>query len=135
MRSKFEEKVAKWLRDHKIKYEYEIKDFEYLQNIPNAKCGDCGSKYVQKIRKYLPDFFILADNGDVKFLLEAKGKFDKEERQKLLAIVAMSPYQVRMVLMRDNKINKGSETYYMDWMKKNKIQACVFPNIPERWFK
>lgn len=128
-RSKFEQKIARWLVAHKIPSNYENAHLVYYQNIPNGFCRKCGLTNVGKRRIYIPDFTILIATP---FYLEGKGKLDVTQRTKFLALTKV--YDIRLVFMRNNKIYRNSETRYMDWAKQHGIKACVFPDIPQSWF-
>ena len=128
-KSKFEERVAKWLRAHKVKFAYEEDKVRYRQSVPNASCDSCGCKSVSRNRTYLPDFTLASGR-----FLEAKGRLDVQQRQKFLALLAEG-YEFCLIFQRNNRIEKKSETTYMDWAKKWEIPACVFPNIPQEWLK
>ena len=63
--------------------------------------------------------------------LETKGKFDYVERRKMLAVKEANPdKEVRMVFMRNQKLNKGSKMTYGSWCDKHGIRWSVFPELP-----
>ena len=104
-RSGFEDKVQRLLKEKGIPYEYETETIHYT--IPESK------------HKYTPDFIFNKSNG-TKFYIEAKGRFDPEDRKKMLLIKQQQPeLDIRLLFMRDQPIRKGSKTLYSDWAKKN----------------
>lgn len=68
-------------------------------------------------------------------IIEAKGLFEIEDRQKHLLVKQQYPnLDIRFVFQNsNNKIYKGSKTTYADWCKKNGFK---FANklIPASWF-
>lgn len=80
-------------------------------------------------RTYIPDF-VLND----KFVIEAKGVLDADDRQKLLAVKAQHPdLDLRLVFMNaDNRLSKTSKTTYGQWADKNRIPYSS-GKIPEEW--
>lgn len=82
---------------------------------------------------YTPDWqcVLIHKDGGESFYLEAKGKFDYEERRKALAVIKDNPgIDLRYLFMRDNKLNKRSPTRYTDWCKQHGIRCSVFPKFP-----
>lgn len=76
---------------------------------------------------YVPDW----SDSERKIILEIKGLFDADERQKILAIKKCNPdWTICFIFMNDKtKITKTSKTSYRDWCEKNGIQ--VFGTIDE----
>lgn len=69
-------------------------------------------------------------------MLEAKGKLDREAREKMLLAIAQNPDKdIRMLLMRNNKMSKQSKTRYGDWLDKHGIKWGVSEHghVPEEW--
>lgn len=126
-KSKFEARVASWLRKNKVRFAYESVQLPYRQLIPHAVCDSCGCKSVSRLRKYLPDFVLPGER-----YLESKGNLDVAQRQKFIALM-VEGYDVRLVFQRNNRISRTSETRYLDWARQHGIDACVFPNIPKEW--
>jgi hypothetical protein len=117
-RSGFEKKIAKFLLN---KAEFEYEPFSIPYQVPIKK------------KRYTPDF-VLA-NG---VIVEAKGKLDRETREKMLLVTQQNPDKdIRLLLMRDNKISKTSKTRYSDWCEKNNIKYAVSEqgHVPEEWMK
>jgi hypothetical protein len=49
----------------------------------------------------------------------------------MLAVKQANPdKEVRMVFMRNQKLNKGSKMTYGDWCDKHGIRWSVFPELP-----
>jgi len=93
-------------------------------------------KYVWPERNstYRPDFKLPKKGGF--FLVESKGRFVVEDRQKHLLIKEQHPdIDIRFVFSNCNqKLYKGSPTSYADWCEKH---GFVYANkrIPEEWLK
>ena len=85
-----------------------------------------------KGRKYTPDF-VLLDNG---IIVESKGRFLTEDRQKHLLVKAQHPHlDIRFVFSSSKtKINKRSLTTYGDWCDKNGF-IYADKDIPVSWLK
>ncbi len=113
--------------------------FEYAVQSLLDKRPDVESQYEPRklgytlSLEYVPDWecvLVRTGSGEV-FYLEAKGKFDYEERRKALAVIKDNPgIDLRFVFMRDNKLNKRSSTRYSDWCKQHNIRCSVFPKLP-----
>jgi hypothetical protein len=82
-----------------------------------------------KERTYTPDF--LLPNG---IIIESKGLFSTEDRQKHLWIKAQHPkLDIRFVFSSPSaKLYKGSPTTYADWCSRNGFQYAK-KIIPENW--
>lgn len=119
LRSGLEKKVAEYLDQNKVEYEYETVVLSY--EIPTEK------------HKYKPDFIL--KNG---IIIEAKGNFNAQTRKKMGLVIEQNPdLDIRMLFMRDNKISKSSKTAYSDWCEKRGIKYTVSANgtVPEEWIK
>lgn len=82
-----------------------------------------------KVHKYTPDFALA--NG---IIVETKGRFLTEDRQKQLLVKAQHPeLDVRFVFSNSKtKINKRSTTTYADWCSKNGLQYAD-KLVPHAW--
>lgn len=108
-RSKFEVKVADALSKANIQATYESESLPYSIHLT-----------------YKPDWKV--SNG---VYVEAKGRFDYEERRKILAVIKSNPaVKVHMIFMRNNKIRRDSPTTYGDWCDKHNIPWTVYPEMP-----
>lgn len=117
LRSGFEKKVAQYLIDNEVEYEYETEKLSYT--IPATK------------HTYTPDF--LLPNG---IYIEAKGNFSAPQRKKMAAVIEQNPDKdIRMLFMRDNHISKSSKTRYSDWCEKRNVKYHVSANgtVPSDW--
>ena len=115
-RSGLEDAIADQLRAAGIDAAYEQIKIEYVQPA--------------KIRKYTPDWIL--PNG---IIIETKGRFTSEDRQKHLLIQEQHPdLDIRFVFSNPNtKINKRSQTTYALWCEKHGfLYAAKW--IPEEWF-
>lgn len=96
---------------------------------------DCRIPYVkpEKPSRYTPDFVL--PNG---IIVETKGRFLTEDRQKHLLIQAQHPdLDIRFVFSNPNaRINKGSPTTYATWCSKRpKPFMFAARSIPDAWLK
>ncbi len=116
-RSGLEEKIAADLERREVTYEYETSKIEYV--IPSRDA------------KYTPDFHL--PNG---IIVEGKGVFDTEDRQKHLLIQKQRPdLDIRFVFSSSRKpLYKGSPTTYAAWCEKNGFQYAD-KLIPESWLQ
>lgn len=112
-RSKFEAKVAEFLRTKKVPFEYESIKLDY-----------------QLVHIYKPDFIL--KNG---IIIETKGRFLGKDRTKLRMVKYYHPNKdIRLCFMRDNYLYKGSTTKYSDWCKTHNFKYCI-ERIPDSWLK
>lgn len=84
-----------------------------------------------KNRNYIPDFVL--ESGIV---IEAKGKLDRQTKEKMLLVLEQNPDRdIRFLFMRDNKLSKTSKTRYSDWCNKRGITHAVSEHgeIPIEW--
>jgi hypothetical protein len=116
-RSGLEEVIAAQIESRGLKVEYEQEKIEFVQ--PAKK------------RKYTPDFRL--PNG---VIVETKGKFETEDRQKHLMVKQQHPDKdIRFVFSNSRtRISKGSPTTYGMWCEKNGF-LYADKRIPEDWFK
>lgn len=116
-RSGLEEKIAAELKAQGVEAEYESEKIAYLKPARNAK--------------YTPDFIL--PNGIV---IESKGRFVVEDRQKHLIIKEQHPdLDIRFVFSSSrSRITKASKTTYGMWCEKHGFQYAD-KSIPEEWLK
>jgi hypothetical protein len=116
-KSGLEEKVAKALEEQGITGIYETLTIKFVQP--------------EKKRSYKPDFPL--PNG---VIVETKGRFTTEDRQKHLWIQEQHPeLDIRFVFSNSKaKINKGSKTTYGDWCDNNGF-LYADKEIPREWIK
>lgn len=113
-KSGLEVKNNAYLKERQKEVRYEVLKIEYLPT---------------KIRSYKPDF--LLDNG---IIIETKGYFENDDRQKHLIIKEQHPeLDIRFVFSRaSTKITPNSKTTYGAWCDKHGfLWAEKFP--PEAW--
>jgi hypothetical protein len=127
MRSKFETRVASFLKGKRCSFTYEEETWEY-ETSPSGKmmrCGECGSTNLLVIKRYTPDFFL--SNGIV---IEAKGRWTAENRR-----VALCFPEVKLLFMRNNTLSKRSKTKYSDYCDKNGLDYHVsyLGEVPNKW--
>jgi hypothetical protein len=81
--------------------------------------------------KYTPDFVL--ENG---IIIESKGRFLTEDRQKHLLIQKQHPHlDIRFVFSNSRtKISKRSSTTYADWCTKNGFKFAD-KDIPDSWLQ
>lgn len=90
-------------------------------------------KYVRPAsdHKYTPDFRL--SNG---VIIESKGLFATEDRQKMILVKAQYPHlDIRMLFSNANaKISKGSKTTYAMWADKNGF-PWAHREVPASWIE
>lgn len=116
-RSGLEDNIAKQLERANIAYEYEKVKIKYVK--PATK------------HTYTPDWKL--PNG---ILIESKGIFSVEDRQKHLLIQKQYPeLDIRFVFSNSKtKIGKESKTSYADWCKKHGF-LYADKLIPDKWLR
>lgn len=116
-RSHFEDTISKQLATLKKPEHYEEYQIHYTK--PESK------------HIYTPDFVL--PNG---IIIEAKGLFECEDRQKHLFIHEQYPnLDIRFVFQNPKlKLYKGSKTTYGDWADKNGFKYAA-KQIPASWFR
>lgn len=114
-RSGFEHEVAEWLNQRDIDGRYEQIVLQYEQPA--------------KQRKYTADFVL--PNG---IIIETKGRFTVEDRQKHLHIRESNPgMEIRFVFQNPNtRLYKGAKSTYADWCNKKGFKYAK-KEIPEEW--
>lgn len=127
-RSGLEEQVAADLERRAVPYAFEDEIVPYTQP--------------SKERKYSPDFRL--PNGTI---VETKGRFVTEDRQKHLLIKAQHPNLIiRFLFQNPNaRISKTSKTTYAMWCEKNGFEYAKAataakhrdgaPSIPKEWLE
>ncbi len=116
-RSGLEEAIILALEESGIEPNYEAKKLEYT--IPESK------------HIYTPDFPVSPH-----IIIETKGRWVVEDRQKMLLIIKQYPdIEFRMLFYNANqKIKKGSKTSYADWCDKHNIK-WAHKRIPLEWYR
>lgn len=116
-RSGLEEKVARELKQSRVAFSFE--SLKIFYEMPSKK------------RRYTPDF-VLA-NG---VIVETKGRFTSEDRQKHLLIKQQHPdLDIRFVFSNPNtRIAKGSPTTYANWCDKHGFQYAK-ASVPKSWLR
>ena len=129
-RSGFEQKLRAQLDEDGVAYKYEPESFVLRLKVPGHQCNECGSKDVGRDSRYTPDFLLTGPD----LFIEAKGKFTAKDRKRCLAFHEQFGHlRYAIVFMRNNRLTKGSETYYTDWALKHGI-PCAVGSIPEEWY-
>jgi hypothetical protein len=87
----------------------------------------------ERVHKYKPDFSLLEDYG---FIIESKGIFDAEDREKHRLVKEQHPHlDIRFVFTRSEApIYKGSPTTMAMWCNRNGFKYAD-KLIPIAWFK
>ncbi len=118
-RSLAEKNVYKNLKDKGISFAYESEVLPYVQPARN--------------RTYKPDFVVVLKNGRKRYI-EVKGNFNRVEREKFLNIVNSNPDKdIRILLLRDNKLTKSSRIRYSDWCETKGIKYAIGTTVPPEW--
>jgi hypothetical protein len=115
-RSTLEVKVAKQLQDEGVTFAYESLRVPYT--LPAAE------------KHYCPDFPIPGTN----ILIEAKGRFDADDRKKLALVKEQHPeWDLRLVFENARgKINPSSKTTLAEWADKHGFKWSQ-KTIPPGW--
>jgi hypothetical protein len=116
-RSGLELDTARYLKDRKVKFTYEIQ---------KIKWDDF------KVRTYTPDFVL--ENG---IIIETKGRFVGKDRAKHLSIRKQysDKYDIRFVFTNPKaRLSKVSKTTYGDWCDKHGFKYA-HKTIPDEWLK
>lgn len=139
MRSKYEERIAKELKDAKIKFKYEEYTYEYERTLRKnrARCLHCGSTDLSQTGRYTPDFFIPNKTNKSYTIIEGKGRLTASDRAKLLAVRDAHPdlKNIKLMFQRDNKIHRKSKTKYSDWATANGFDYVIGTTVPKEWLK
>lgn len=116
-RSGLEEAIAKKLTSKGVGFLFEELVINYTKPAKPAR--------------YTPDFVL--DNG---IIIESKGRFLTEDRQKHLLVKAQHPeYDIRFVFSNSRtKISKRSSTTYGMWCEKHGF-LYADKDIPDAWLK
>jgi hypothetical protein len=116
-RSGLEEAIAGILTSKGVRFTFEELVIPYIKP--------------ERPAKYTPDFVL--ENG---IIIESKGRFLTEDRQKHLLIKKQHPnLDIRFVFSNSRtKISKRSSTTYGDWCNKNGFQFAD-KEIPDSWLK
>lgn len=116
-RSGFEGRIAQELADRGVPVCFEQTKIEYVTPA--------------KPHKYTPDFEL--PNG---IIVETKGYFEPEDREKHLLVKAQHPDKdIRFVFQRSKSpIRKGSKTTYASWCEKHGF-LYADKSIPEEWLQ
>lgn len=128
-RSGLEYSIATDLTRRGCKFAYESEVLVYAHKLSGGKCRDCGSKRVDKLRKYTPDF-TLANGRRV----EAKGYFTARDRTKLISVKGQEGLPAISILFSaDNWCTKRHKQRYSEWAKANGFEYHVGKTIPAVW--
>lgn len=116
-RSGLEERIAEDLTSKGVGFSFEELVISYVKP--------------EKPAKYTPDFVL--QNG---IIIESKGRFLTEDRQKHLLVQRQHPeLNIRFVFSNSKtKISKRSKTTYADWCEKHGF-LYADKEIPDAWLK
>jgi hypothetical protein len=85
-------------------------------------------------KKYIPDFKVTTKSGRT-FFIEVKGYLRPEDRTKMRAVKFNNPEaDIRLLFASNQKLNKKSNTTYMEWAEKHGFPAAV-GKVPKSWLK
>jgi hypothetical protein len=115
-------------KGHRSKFETEVEIL--LAKLPGLSYEYEKDRFPYTITaRYTPDWTLTVDGRTI--ILEAKGRFDYEERRKILGIFEANPsIDLRMVFMRDQKLTKVSKMKYSTWCEKHGIKYSIYPELP-----
>lgn len=122
-RSGFEVKVKKSLESRGIEFKYESEKLPYI--VPESK------------HLYTPDFIVQTEVGTTIYV-EAKGNFTAADRKKMKLVIEQNPDKdIRLLFMRQNKIQRNSKTTYGMWADKHGIKWAVSStgHVPDSWIR
>jgi len=124
-RSGLEIDIARGLTASGVSFSYESEKIRYEQPA--------------KMRTYTPDFIITTKSGK-RIVIESKGRFKTEDRQKHLHIRASNPeVEIRFIFNNPNtRISKASKTTYAMWCDKNGYMYAKFNKdepVPNEWLE
>lgn len=116
-RSGLEEAIAQSLTSKGVRFTFEELVIPYVKP--------------EKPAKYTPDFVL--ENG---IIIESKGRFLTEDRQKHILIKKQHPHlDIRFVFSNSrSRISKRSSTTYADWCEKHGF-LFADKEIPDSWLK
>lgn len=82
-----------------------------------------------KDHRYVPDYVL-----PNRIIIEVKGRFTSVDRKKHILIKEQSggEWDIRFVFMRNNTLNKNSDTTYTDWCDKHDFLWAI-GKVPEEW--
>jgi len=114
-RSGFECEVAYKLHAGGIKFTYESDILDFYAPTRNGLCLDCNSSNIGSRCKYLVDFTIYGDSGDIIFI-ETKGRLTSKDRTKYVNIKNSNPdIDLRFLFQSDNWLTKTKTKRYSQW--------------------
>lgn len=121
-RSGLEEEISSFLQGKSINFGYETVKLNFVEPAKN--------------RTYTPDFWIYNSDGTVAFVVETKGRFTVQDRQKMELVTSAHPeLDIRFVFSRSkDRISKTSKTTYAQWCEKRGYKYAD-KTIPEEWLK
>jgi len=126
-RSGLEEDTAEDLTALGIDYTYEEAAIQYEKPA--------------RVSKYTPDFRVYnrpdGTPRDQLLIIETKGRFLTEDRQKMLLIKRQHPHlDIRFLFSNPNaKISKQSKTTYASWCEKHGFLYAKGPKVPLDWLE
>jgi hypothetical protein len=133
-RSEYEFKVAQFLSNRKVTWEYETLELEYFLNIKGGRCNNCESEDVARREWYIPDFWL----PDLGIIIEAKGRWESKDRTKMIQVLASHPdLDIRMLFMRDNWLTKQHKKRYSHYCNQKGIKYTVdvHGKVPLAWLR
>lgn len=113
-RSGLEEEVANYLKSKDVNFKFEERPLAFIE--PAKK------------RKYTPDFFVYDKSGELRMIIETKGRFTLEDRKKMVLFKQQYPDLDIRILFNNYKakISKASKTTYGEWCEKNGFKYGLF---------
>lgn len=89
--------------------------------------------HIELNANYTPDWIMPSQC----ILIEAKGEFRMEDRNKMLILKREYPdLDIRLLFQNPRtKLRKGAVSTYEDWCRKNGFPCAKGPGIPEEWLK
>ena len=114
-----EKAIGRHLNSTGVNYVYEEKRYPFVQPA--------------KDRHYTPDFFLYDKEGNLKILIEAKGRLSKADRDKMLWFKKAYPEKdIRMVFSNSRQKCEGRKITCGQWCDKEGI-LYADELIPQEW--
>lgn len=130
-KSGYERKVAAWLTQRRIKFEYEKHKLFFEKNVANARCKECSSREVIQDKFYTPDWYLPAYD----LIIESKGRLTSFDRTKMERVKKAYPeLNLRILFMRNERYGER-KTRYVEWAERVGY-ICAVSNdgsIPSEW--
>lgn len=130
-KSGFEGRVAAWLTQRKIKFEYEKHKLPFEKKVTNAYCAACKGTDILQGKSYTPDWYLPSYD----LIIESKGRLTSFDRTKMERIRKAYPdLNIRILFMRNEKYGER-RTRYVEWAERVGYICAVDTTgaVPSEW--